>query len=111
MNCYCPEQYEEISAIPRILPRQPLHPSSNLADLGALPSTGATFRTSRKHRSAPSLWWEHNPTWCFEIQRQTPFRQSAPEELFILFQEDESDEPQFNLVAEEWTPDYGGKPI
>jgi len=95
-----PEQYEEISAIPRILPRQPLHPSSNLADLEHCHLQAQLFGHPETPFSA-SLWWEHNPTWCFEVQRQTPFRQSAPEELFILFQEDESDEPQFNLVTED----------
>jgi len=45
-----------------------------------------------------SLWWRHNPTWCCQLQQKTPFRQSGPEERFVLYQEDESEIPEFRQV-------------
>lgn len=95
-----PEQFEAISAIPRIQPRLKLQPQENLVDLEHAHLKARLFGHPNMTFNA-ALWWNHNPTWCFEMQRQTSFRKSQPEELFVLYQEDETEEPHFCQI----TPD------
>lgn len=38
------------------------------------------------------------------MQRQTPFRKSLPEELFVLYQADETEEPRFHLIRPDGLP-------
>jgi len=92
-----PEQYEQINSIPRILPRQELTPTTNLVDLEHYHLQACLFGHKHFPESA-NLWWQHNPGWCFELQRRTPFRQSAADELFILYLENEEDAPSFKQV-------------
>lgn len=42
-----------------------------------------------------ALWWRKPITWSAELQRRTPFRQSLPDEPFLLYMEDEYDTPLF----------------
>ncbi|WP_114417354.1 type I-F CRISPR-associated helicase Cas3f [Marinospirillum perlucidum] len=89
-------QYQHINATPRLLRRKNHDPANNLADL------------EHEHLAAKlefaALWWQSNPTWSYELQRRTPFRQSSPDELLLLYQEDELDELKFHS----WQP--GEKP-
>lgn len=79
-----PEQYRIITSIPRILPRHPLRPAENLADL--------------EHKSVElaledaSLWWKEEAHWYGVAQRAQPFRASQPEERFayVMTEEDET---------------------
>jgi CRISPR-associated endonuclease/helicase Cas3 len=93
-----PDQYEHINAIPRILPRKKTDARLNLVDLEHEHLQAKLFGNANVSFNA-SLWWGHNPTWCSEMQRKTPFRQSGPEERFVLYQEDETESPRFHLVT------------
>ena len=92
-----PEQYEQISAIPRISPRRKLTPATNLVDLEHYHLQACLFGHKHLPESA-NLWWQHNPSWSYELQRRTPFRQSQADDLFVLFLEDEEDTPSFKQV-------------
>jgi CRISPR-associated endonuclease/helicase Cas3 len=93
------EQYEFISATPRLLPRENLAPTKNLADLEHQHLAARLFGNDNIADYA-ALWWEKNPTWNYEIQRRTPFRKSSPEELMVMYQEDEFEELKFHV----WEP-------
>jgi len=90
-------QYEYISAVPRIRASEKLDAQHNLVDLEHAHLKARLFG----HPTMPfhaSLWWRHNPTWCSQLQQKTPFRQSGPEERFVLYQEDEAETPEFYQV-------------
>lgn len=94
-----PEQYQIISAAPRIQPRYPLAPAENLADLEHAHLAAKLFGHPEIPEHA-SLWWRHNPTWCAELQRRTPFRRSTPEEEFVLYKEEEGEAAVFNRFSD-----------
>lgn len=96
-----PEQYQTINAIPRAQERSPLLPQDNFVDL-----EHASLRRKLQGKKGESdyyaaLWWLKQATWCAEQQRRTPFRQSAPEEQYYLWLEDESDKPIFQFPDSE----------
>ncbi len=94
-------QYQHINAQPRIRARTPLDASGNLADLEHVHLAAKLFGSATHNlKIHAGLWWQHNPSWSAELQRQTPFRQSAKDERFVLYLEDEGEVPQFHLVAE-----------
>ncbi|MES2205166.1 MAG: type I-F CRISPR-associated helicase Cas3f [Pseudomonadota bacterium] len=93
------EQYQYLSAIPRISPRKSLTASTNLVDLEHVHLEAKMFGEEEGFIHA-SLWWENNPTWCAEMQRHQRFRASAKDEHFILYVENEGDDPEFRLVEE-----------
>lgn len=51
-----------------------------------------------------SFWWASNADWCYELQRNTPFRKSMPSELFYLYSEDEYAEPSFFMLDNQYKP-------
>ena len=92
------EQYQQINAVPRIQPRTNLDYRHNLVDLEHAHLQARLF--GHRDMIHAALWWEHNPSWCSEIQRRTPFRRSQPEEQFVLKIE-EDDTADFYLVTPE----------
>lgn len=87
------EQIEYITSSPRIKERAVLEPTNNFVDL-------EHFQLRKKlfdYEYHASLWWEKNADWCFELQRNTKFRESIPNELFFLHSQDEADPPEFCL--------------
>lgn len=96
-------QYQYISAVPRIQANEDLKPHHSLVDLEHAHLRAQLFG----HPDLPlnaSLWWRHNPSWCGELQCKTPFRQSGPEETFVLYQEDETEEPEFCQILPDMDP-------
>lgn len=94
-----PDQYQFISATPRIQPRNHCDSFNNLVDLEHVHLNAKLFGGGKIPIFA-ALWWQQNPSWCAEFQRRTPFRESGQDEQFILYVDDEADEPLFHLVAE-----------
>lgn len=93
-----PEQYQKISALPRITEPSPLQWERNLVDLEHA-HLGAKLFGSQRFRNWPyayaALWWQKPLHWNFELQRQTRFRASESNETFVLYLENEGDEPEF----------------
>lgn len=92
-------QYQFISAAPRIQPRKELDSGGNLVDLEHM-HLAATLSGSDQISVHAALWWQHQPHWCYEMQRRNQFRKSVKDEQFVLYLEDESDTPLFHLVAD-----------
>ncbi|WP_293936093.1 type I-F CRISPR-associated helicase Cas3f [Iodobacter sp.] len=93
------EQYQYLSATPRIQARSPLDEQHNLVDLEHAHLAAKLFGSAKIAVHA-ALWWRNYASWCFELQRQTPFRLSAKDEAFLLYLEEEGEAAQFYLVAE-----------
>jgi CRISPR-associated endonuclease/helicase Cas3 len=96
------DQLNIISAIPRIIERKPSTPDCNLADLEHAHLADQLFGDANNPGKAhASLWWNHNAHWSFELQRRTPFRQSAPDIEYVLYFEEEGDKPLFNKINDD----------
>ena len=51
-----------------------------------------------------NLWWQQNPHWCGELQRQQPFRNSKKDETYCLYIENEHSPVTFKLRDERSSP-------
>ncbi|HHH1370137.1 TPA: type I-F CRISPR-associated helicase Cas3f [Yersinia enterocolitica] len=91
-----PAQYQTINAIPRAQERQQLNPKENFVDLEHISLRAKLQGRKGMQDVSAALWWREQVTWCGELQRLTPFRQSAPEEQHYLWLEDEESRPLFN---------------
>lgn len=87
-----PEEYETVSAIPRIHEHESLYKNKRLVDLEHAHMRAELFS---KSISAKSWWQSPDLTWSAELQRRRPFRQSAPQSEYFLYFEDEHEQPQF----------------
>ena len=87
-------QYQTINAEPRILPAETLDAQGNLVDLEHAHLNAHLFGHEKMPLYA-ARWWQQNAHWNYEIQRRSRFRQSSPDECFVLHMEDELDEPAF----------------
>ncbi|NHB60854.1 type I-F CRISPR-associated helicase Cas3f [Photorhabdus sp. RW14-46] len=94
-----PYQYELISALPRIKERDNAGDSSpfeNLVDLEHQRLWEELQGVSdNKHGYCSALWWREQASWCAELQRHKPFRQSEPDELHYLWLGEEGEEAKF----------------
>lgn len=108
-----PEQYKVITAIPRIQERINKKPKDNLVDLEHH-RLQAELQGSPHHKECAAQWWRHPVSWCGELQRKTPFRQSAPDEQHYLWIAEEGDPPLFRKPddgIEGWKDSGGFEPI
>ncbi len=108
-----PQQYQVITAIPRIQERIPKTPKDNLVDLEHH-RLQLELQGSPANKECAAQWWRHPVSWCGELQRKTPFRQSAPDEQHNLWIAEEGDEPLFRKPddgIEGWKDSGGFKPI
>ena len=99
------EDYKFISSIPRIEVRQGREPKQSLVDLEHIHLAVALSSRERiriSERLAADLWWKEEllPTWHGELQRNTPFRQSSPDDAYMLFQEDDTEAPLFWMLGD-----------
>jgi CRISPR-associated endonuclease/helicase Cas3 len=83
-----PELIEKINAASRIEQPKTLERDNNgkfkdLVQLEHAIQNLRLFGNNNEHDHA-SQWWRKNVTWCAELQRIQPFRQSAPDETFCL---------------------------
>lgn len=93
------QQYECISAIPRIKENTVLDAENSLVDLEHKHMQGQLFGDpDRRMLVYAELWWQHQATWCAELQRLMPFRRSRPDEEFLLVLTDEEAEARFHQV-------------
>ena len=103
-NILDPEQFEIITAIPRIKKREILNQSENLVDLEHAHLHAKLFGyQAQKEKDYAAVWWQNNVSWCYEMQRRLPFRKSTKDQKFILYFEEEGDSPKFNLVEDDGT--------
>ncbi|MER2370136.1 type I-F CRISPR-associated helicase Cas3f [Photorhabdus laumondii] len=94
-----PYQYELISALPRIKERDNAGDSSPFENLVDLEHQRLWEElqggSDNKHGYCSALWWREQASWCAELQRHKPFRQSEPDELHYLWLGEEGEEAKF----------------
>ncbi len=100
------EQYEVIGAAPAIqMPPSPARgPYTNLVELEHAHLATSLFAKGHQPPSAVS-WWQHPLDWAGEMQRQTRFRASRPDESFVLYQADEDEPLRFHRLEERGEPE------
>ncbi|WP_233144643.1 type I-F CRISPR-associated helicase Cas3f [Methyloprofundus sedimenti] len=83
------KQYEEINSIQRItLPEQYQTIGGCYKNLVELEHKALVKKLLSGNEPA-KLWWESNPQWCGEMQRQQRFRDSKKDEAYYLCLKDE----------------------
>ena len=86
------EQYRVIDARPCLVPRTPLRPAQNLADMEHQ-EIDFTFHKPDDPREPYALQWlKPHATLTGELQQRTPFRQSFKEDDYFLHLEGEDEE-------------------
>jgi CRISPR-associated endonuclease/helicase Cas3 len=106
-RCVTADDLAAISSIPRIEKRPRSQQGKSLVDIEHL-HLGVALMSNGPFQIKKSLpadcWWKleqlPSPTWHAEIQRRTPFRQSAPEETYTLYLEDENEQPTFHMIRD-----------
>ena len=92
-NNLLPEQYRIIDARPCLLPRTPLLPAQNLADMEHQ-EIAFTFDNPEEPNGPHALQWlKPHATLTGELQQRRPFRLSFPEEDYFLQLEEDAEEP------------------
>ncbi|TCV91567.1 type I-F CRISPR-associated helicase Cas3f [Biostraticola tofi] len=91
------DEYCTLSAASRILQPKSLNRPYTLVKVehAALYSKLFGEKNSILQTPTAALWWRAHPHWCGELQRLTPFRQSAKEDLYCLWITEEEQEPVF----------------
>ena len=91
-NNLLPEQYRVIDARPCLVPRTPLLPAQNLADMEHK-EISLTFDDPEDPRTPHALQWlKPHATLTGELQQRTPFRQSLKEDDYFLQLEEDAEE-------------------
>lgn len=105
-----PQQYQVITAIPRIQERPHKMPCSNLVDREHQRLLDELQGNPKSQLPCAAQWWRHEVSWCGELQRNTPFRKSAPDQQHFLWIAEEGDKPRFRRIDEgiEGWKDSGG---
>jgi CRISPR-associated endonuclease/helicase Cas3 len=93
-----PEQLNPLTAVPRIQQRECSAPHNNLADLEHKHLRERLLLSDSSEKPKASCWWTGNITWCYELQRRTPFRLSQQETRFLLYFAEENENPAFCSV-------------
>lgn len=90
------EQYEVMRSMPRMQENNPLQPTKNLADLEHSQLRRELFGKVEGGKSAKkyaALWWNKALLHHFsELQRQTRFRQSEPQDEFLWLLDEDGEE-------------------
>ena len=112
-ECLHESQYSKITATPRItLPDTKDYTPTDkneYVNLSALEHKALAWQlfTGDKHAK---IWWDKQPYWCGEVQRQQRFRQSNNDEAYYLYVDDEYKTPYWRWLNEESYPPKLGEP-
>ena len=91
-----PEQYQQISAVPRIeVPKgKPAKEGKKFLDFVQLEQWALFQRLLGfgKEDNNARHWWAKQPTWCAEFQKIQPFRQSTPDMTYCLYSETDDED-------------------
>lgn len=100
------EQYEVIGAAPAIqMPPSPARgPYTNLVELEHAHLATSLFAQGHQPPSAVS-WWQHQLDWAAEMQRQTRFRESRPDESIVLYQANDDEPLRFHRLEDRGEPE------
>ncbi|QDX28988.1 type I-F CRISPR-associated helicase Cas3f [Dickeya poaceiphila] len=92
-----PEDYQHISAAPRIQQPPVLKKPFTLISLehAALATKLFGPKNAPLSQATAVLWWRESLHWNGELQRRTPFRRSDPQQRYWLRLEEEGEKPCF----------------
>lgn len=100
------DQYTTINAIPRITPPSAesckLNESQEHTNLNSLEHSALVWQLFTGKKSA-KIWWDKQPYWCGEVQRQQRFRDSNKDDAYYLYV-DEYKRPYWCWLNEEVYP-------
>jgi CRISPR-associated endonuclease/helicase Cas3 len=104
-RCVPAEHLAAISSIPRIQQPESRPTGTGLIQIEHNHLAAALFSAVKigiQKRTKADLWWQLQPApgWHADMQRRTPFRHSSPDDAFVLYQQDDTEEPEFNLIRE-----------
>ncbi len=104
-RCVDKKDLEAISSIPRIVSPGKAKDGTSLTRIEHLHLVAVLFENpavALKGRIPADRWWTLQPPvdWHAEMQRRTPFRKSTADEAYVLYQEDELEEPVFYKIRE-----------
>nr|WP_129952740.1 type I-F CRISPR-associated helicase Cas3f [Rahnella sp. RFA10(1/100)] len=108
------EEYEILNAIPRIQERDTPDPLMSLTDMEHGRLWPELLGRKPCGENYAARWWREDADWCGELQQRTPFRQSACDQQYYLWLEEEGDEPRFRQPdegVEGWKDSSGFKAI
>ncbi|MCA6952459.1 type I-F CRISPR-associated helicase Cas3f [Pectobacterium polaris] len=96
------EDYRHLNAAPRIVQPAPLTKPFSLVALehAVLGKTLLGLKNQKLDdlkRPPAVFWWRAHPHWNGELQRRTPFRQSAKDEAYTLWIADDDDDAVFMI--------------
>jgi CRISPR-associated endonuclease/helicase Cas3 len=91
------EDLGAVSSIPRIESRPNRQPRHSLVDLEQVhlgAALDSSLPVSIAGRIKADQWWriQPSPSWHAETQRLSPFRKSAPDDAYVLYQEEDDEE-------------------
>ncbi len=94
------EDYRRLNAAPRIVQPAALTKPFSLVALehAVLGKTLLGLKNQQLDdlkRPPAAFWWRAHPHWNGELQRRTPFRQSAKDEAYTLWIADDDEDPVF----------------
>jgi len=103
------DQYRWIGAAPSIQmpPSRERGPYPNLVELEHAHLAVALFKGEPQSAGEPLPavgWWQYPVAWAGEMQRRTRFRESRPDEIFVLYQKDEDEPLCFNRLNDKGEP-------
>jgi len=102
LNILNEEQYRAIDAKPRITDYKPKNDRYR-NNLNALEHKALDWHLFSGPKKA-KVWWESQPYWCGEVQRQQRFRQSDKDEAYFLCVKDEYTPPYWQWLNEHVYP-------
>ncbi len=105
-SCLDESQYKKITAAPRIrLPDSytQVNETDYYTNLNSLEHKALAWQLFSGEKNA-KIWWEKQPCWCGEVQRQQPFRQSKSDEAYYLYVNDEYTSPYWCWLNEATYP-------
>ena len=106
-ECLPSEHFEFVSAMPRIvLPNQAESKPTVSGDYKTLNSTEHKALALRLFSGTEpaKAWWQQQPHWCAEMQRQQPFRRSQKDDAYYLWLENNYDQPKWKWLNEDAYP-------
>ena len=105
------DQFRQINAIQRIeLPEKyNMNEQGEYLNLVELEHKALATRLFTGETSA-KLWWENQPHWCGEVQRQQRFRASKKDEAYYRWLDNEYSSPKWKWKNEHVSPPEFGEP-
>ena len=99
-------QYAKPTAIPSIQPLKITRKKSEFSNLLELEHTAyceELFGNDKQGNNA-RLWWKNQATWCAEIQRRQPFRNSQPDQAYCYYIDEDLQQPIWKIKNENVYP-------